>query len=107
MNWQGTRSSLKYLGTLNGTGQLLLDDGQTNLGDVTYQIDGYNRGALRSDNGEIAGQAATLSRAFRAGAVCIALADGQVVDVVLADPRGGTAAEVTVSGRFPRFGEAA
>jgi hypothetical protein len=105
MNWQGTRSSLKHLGTLHGQGDLSLDNGEHTLGVVTYEIDCYARRMLRSDNGQIDGRADLLAQAFRAGTACIALEDGQFIDVVLSDPRGGPTAEVRVSGRFPRFGE--
>jgi hypothetical protein len=107
MNWQGTRSSLKHLGTLHGTGRLSIGDGEQSLGDVTYEIDGYLRRDQRSDNGQIEGPAEMLAQAFRAGAACITLSDGQVVDVVLSDPRGGSTAEIAVNGRFPRFGDSA
>jgi hypothetical protein len=40
----------------------------------------------------------------KAGAARIALADGQLVDVVLDDPNGDTVAEITVKGRCPEFG---
>jgi hypothetical protein len=104
MNWQSTRRSLKHLGTLHGRGDLLIDGGEQKLGAVDYEIDGYLRRDLRSDNGQIQGQADILGQAFRAGAACIVMADGQCVDVVVADPHGGSAAEITVSGRFPSFG---
>lgn len=107
MNWQGTRSSLKHLGTLHGSGDLLIDGGEQTLGTVAYEIDGYLRRDHRSDNGRIEGRADILNQAFRAGAVCIAMADGQCVDVVVADPHGASTAEITVSGRFPSFGDAA
>jgi hypothetical protein len=46
-----------------------------------------------------------LSLAFLAGPARIALADGQVVDVVLEDPRGDVVAEITVKSRFPEFAD--
>jgi hypothetical protein len=104
MNWQSTRRSLKHLGTLHGRGDLLIEDGGQKLGTVEYEIDGYLRRDLRSDNGQIQGEADILGQAFRAGAACIVMADGQCVDVVVADPHGSSAAEITVSGRFPSFG---
>ena len=103
MNWQATRGPLKHLGTLHGTGDLLVGGGERNLGAVTYEIDGFIRRTERSDSGQIEGDARILARAFRAGAACIALSDGQLIDVVLSDPRGGATAEVTVRGRFPQF----
>jgi hypothetical protein len=103
MNWQSRTGALKHLGALHGKGSIFADGGAKNIGSVTYQIDGYNRGSQRSDNGELVGAAKTLMRAFRAGQVCIALADGQFVDIVLSDPRGSSTAEITVSGRFPRY----
>ena len=107
MAWQITRSSLKHLGALHGTGDLSVQCGEQNLGAVTYEIDGYLRGTERSDNGQIDGPAGILAQAFQAGSACVALSDGQLVDVVLSDPQGGATAQVTVSGRFPRFGDAA
>ena len=106
MNWQSTRRSLKHLGTLHGRGDLLIDDGGQKLGIVDYEIDGYLRRDLRSDNGQLQGEAGILGQAFRAGAASIVMADGQCVDVVVADPQGSSAAEITVSGRFPSFGAA-
>jgi hypothetical protein len=103
MNWQGTRGPLKHLGTLHGTGDLLVKGGAQSLGAVTYEIDGFIRREQRSDNGQIEGDAQMLARAFRAGSACIALSDGQLIDVVLSDPKGGATAEVTVRGRFPEF----
>ena len=102
-----TRSPLKHLGTLHGRGKLLSRDGEQSLGEVTYEIDGFLCRAHRSDSGEIEGGVALLARAFRAGAACIKLSDGQLIDVVLANPRGEATAEFAVSGRFPRFGEVA
>jgi hypothetical protein len=103
MNWQARRGALKHLGTLHGTGDLLIRDGAENLGPVSYEIDGYARQGMRSDNGQIEGCALMLTRAFRASAGCIVLADGQVIDVVLSNPHGGTMADVTVNGRYPQF----
>jgi hypothetical protein len=106
MNWQGTRSSLKHLGTLYGRGDLLIANGAQNLGSVTYEIDGYSRRTMRSDSGQIEGSADMLARAFRHGSARLVLADGQCVDVTLSDPRGTATAEVKVSGRFPQFDHA-
>jgi hypothetical protein len=107
MNWQVRRDSLKHLGTLHGTGDLRIADGKQNLGPVVYEIDGYARRALRSDNGRIEGSTDMLARAFRAGAASIVLADGQVVDITLSDPGDGPTAEVRISGCFPQFDRAA
>jgi hypothetical protein len=107
MKWQGARSSLKHLGTLHGNGDLLIDDGAQKLGNVTYEIDGYLRRTHRSDSGEIHGRADILNQAFRAGAACIVMADGQFVDVVVANPHGSSTAEITVKGRFPSFDDIA
>lgn len=106
MNWHTTRGSLKHLGTLHGRGDLLIDGGAQKLGTVDYEIDGYLRRDQRSDNGRIEGLADILTQAFQAGAACLATADGQCVDVVVADPDGASAAEITVTGRFPSFGGA-
>jgi hypothetical protein len=97
------RSSLKHLGTLHGEGQLSLADDEASLGPVSYEIDGFLRREQRSDSGQIEGPAEILGRAFRAGAAIMTLSDGQLIDVVLADPRGGGTAEFTVSGRFAQF----
>ena len=82
-------------------------DGEQNLGELTYEIDGFLCGAHRSDSGRIEGGAAMLAKAVRAGAACIVLSDGQLIDIVFVDPRGEGTAEFTVRGRFPRFGEVA
>jgi hypothetical protein len=44
-----------------------------------------------------------LNMAFLAGPARISLANGQVVGVVLEDPRGDSFAEITVKSRFPAF----
>jgi|SoiMethySBSTD1v2_1073268.scaffolds.fasta_scaffold662682_1 hypothetical protein len=93
------RSSLKYLGTLHGSGSL--SSGKKRLGLVSYEIDGYLERTIRTANGQITGDIAVLEQAFRAGAACIALEGGSSVDVDLADPQGGPTAEIDVSGRFP------
>lgn len=104
MNWQATRGPLRHLGTLHGKGDLLIGVDARNLGSVTYEIDGYARRAMRSDNGQIDGSAEALARAFRAGSATIVLADGQRIDIALSDPRSTSSAEVRVIGRFPQFG---
>jgi hypothetical protein len=106
-NWQAARGPLRHLGTLHGKGDLLTGEGTQNLGSVTYEIDSYARRSMRSDNGRIEGSAAMLAKAFRAGSATIVLADGQSVDVSLADPNGAPATEVQVTGRFPQVGHAA
>ena len=58
---KGMRSSLRHLGTLRGRGKLMSCDGEQNLGEVTYEIDGFLCGAHRSDNGRIEGGAALLA----------------------------------------------
>ena len=107
MTWQTTRGPLKHLGTLYGVGDLLIGNGARNLGPVTYEIDGYARREMRSDNGQIEGSTDMLAMAFLAGPASIVLADGQLIDVMLSDPRGASTAEVKVSGRFPQFGQSA
>ena len=97
------RRSLKHLGSLHGRGKLLDERGEQSYGPVVYEIDGYFDHLARSDNGRIEGGANMLRLAFLAGPARIALADGQVVGVVLEDPRGGAVAEVTVKSRFPEF----
>lgn len=88
MNRQATRGPLKHLGTLHGTGERPIGAGGKSLGTVTYKIDGFARRTLRSDSGQIEGPADMPKRAFRAGEASVVLADGQVIDVVLSDPRG-------------------
>ena len=98
------RRSLKHLGRLQGNGKLLDGRGEQSYGPVVYEIDGYFDRLARSDNGRIEGGANMLSLAFLAGPARLALADGQVVDVVLEDPRGDAVAEIAVQSRFPEFG---
>jgi hypothetical protein len=107
MNWNDTRGPLRHLGKLHGRGDLLISDGAHNLGPVTYEIDGYSRRSMRSDNGYIEGEADMLTKAFRAGSASIVLADGQLIEVALSDPAGSSMAEVRLSNNFPRFGDAA
>jgi hypothetical protein len=99
------RRSLKHLGSLHGCGKLFDERGEQSYGPVVYEIDGYFDHLARSDNGRIEGGANMLSLAFLAGPARVALADGQVVDVVLEDPRGDAVAEITVKSRFPEFGD--
>jgi hypothetical protein len=99
------RRSLKHLGSLHGSGKLLDGHGGRSYGPIVYEIDGYFDHLARSDNGRIQGGANMLSLAFLAGPARIALADGQVVDVVLEDPRGDVVAEITVKSRFPEFAD--
>ena len=103
MNWQATRGALKYLGTLHGTGELLIGADGKSLGAVTYEIDGFVRRTLRSDSGQIEGPADMLQRAFRAGEACVVLADGQVIEVLLSDPQDASTTEITIKGGFPQF----
>jgi len=103
MTWLTKRRTLKHLGTLHGTGNLVIENGEQNLGIVTYEIDGYRDQTQRSANGQIEGGADILAQAFAAGGACIAVTGGEPFDIVLADPLGGPTAEVTVNGRFPRF----
>ena len=97
----GNRPSLKYLGTLHGSGSLSIRNRRQHLGSVSYEIDGYLERTTRSANGQITGDIAVLEQAFRAGAARIALEGGPSIDVVLLDPQGGPTAEIQVSGRFP------
>jgi hypothetical protein len=92
---------MRYLGTLRGSGRLSLQNGEQSLGAVTYEIDGYCNHLERSANGQIEGDAAILTQAFCAGHAGILLADGSSLQVVLADPQGGSTAEVKVNGYFP------
>lgn len=96
--------SLKLLGSLYGSGKLSDRTGGQNYGAVAYELHSYSDRLCRSDNGWIEGEALMLRQAFRAGPARIALADGQVVDVVLDDPRGHSIVEITVKGRLPAHG---
>ena len=93
--------SLQYLGTLRGSGSLSLQNGLQSLGAVTYEIDGYCSHFARTANGQIEGEDKVLTQAFQAGVAGILLSDGSAVEVVLADPHGGSTAEVRVNGDFP------
>jgi hypothetical protein len=103
MHSQPHRRLLKHLGSLYGSGMLLDRTGGQSYGAVAYEIDGYFDQVTRSGNGRIEGGATMLSRAFRAGPARIALADGQIVDIVLDDPHDDAAVEITLSGRLPEF----
>ncbi len=104
MRSQAHRRLLKHLGSLRGSGMLLNGTGGQSYGAVAYEIDGYFDQVSRSGNGRIEGGATVLSRAFRAGPARIALADGQIVDIVLDDPRDDAVVEITVQGELPEFG---
>jgi hypothetical protein len=97
----GKNHSLQYLGTLRGSGTLSLKNGEQSLGGITYEIDGYCNQFARSANGQIEGEDRVLTQAFQAGVVGILLSDGSSIEVVLADPHGGSTAEVQVNGDFP------
>lgn len=98
------RRSLKLLGSLYGSGRLSDRTGGQSCGAVAYELNGYSDRLSRSANGWIEGEADMLRKAFRAGPARIALADGQVVDVVLDDPRGHSIVEFTVKSGFPAYG---
>ena len=78
-----------------------LQNGEQSLGGITYEIDGYCNQFARSANGQIEGEDRVLTQAFQAGVVSILLSDGSSIEVVLADPHGGSTAEVQVNGNFP------
>ena len=95
---------MKYLGSLRGEGELSTDaeHGPSLLGEVTYEIEGYDDRSRRSAAGRVEGDARTLTRAYAATHVHLRLADHPAsIEVVLSDPKGGTSAEVTVAGQFP------
>lgn len=103
MTWAGSRGILTHLGTLHGSGDLSIGEAAETLGPVTYEIDGYQERNMATANGLIQGDAGMLRRAFDAGTARLALADGAVVEVVLADPKGDDAAEVRLRGAMPAF----
>jgi hypothetical protein len=95
------RRSLRYLGSLRGSGRLAIAGHDCGPGGFDYEIDGYLDGTRRSAEGRIEGDTATLARAFRAGQARLTLDGGHALDIVLLDPAGGASAEVRVSGVFP------
>ena len=92
---------LKHLGSLRGNGSLSAAGGREGLGPVVYEIDGYLDRTARSANGKVEGDACALAKAFRAGAATLSLSSGASVNVVLSNPQGDSAAEITVTGGFP------
>ena len=95
------KRGIKHLGTLHGEGVLAIDKGAENLGLVTYEIDGFWDRGLRFADGQIEGDRGALERAFRAGTANITLAGGTAVAIVVADPEGDRAAEITIRGDVP------
>lgn len=93
--------SLKLLASLYGSGKLSDRTGGRNYGAVAYELHSYSDRFSHSDNGWIEGEAHMLRQAFRAGPARLDLADGQIVDVVLDDPRGHSIVEIKVKGHFP------
>ena len=91
--------SIKHLGTLHGQGTLLANEGRE-LGQVTYEIDGYLDRGARSANGQIEAESRILDEAFQATDATLVLDSGRCIHVVVLDPCGG-AAEVRVTGAFP------
>jgi hypothetical protein len=101
MTRSGKNHWLRYLGTMRGSGSLSLRNGKLSLGAVTYEIDGYGSRFARSANGQIEGNSTALTQAFQAGHAGILLSDGSSVEIVVADPQGGSTAEIRVTGSFP------
>ena len=91
--------SIKHLGTLHGEGTLLIGEGRQ-LGQVTYEIDGYLDRGARSASGQIEAESRILDAAFQAMDATLVLDSGRCIHVVVLDPRDG-AAEVRVAGAFP------
>ena len=91
--------SIKHLGTLHGEGTLLAQEGRQ-LGQVTYEIDGYLDRGARSANGQIEADSRILDQASQATDATLVLDNGRCFHVVVLDPRG-SAAEVCVIGAFP------
>jgi hypothetical protein len=105
MRLHTNRRLLKHLGSLYGSGKLMNGNGKLNYGSVAYEIDGYFDQIAHTGNGRIEGGVDMLKEAFHDGTARMVLADGQIVDIVLDDPRGDASAEITVRGRLPEFGE--
>ena len=104
MSFARNRNTMKYLGSLRGEGALAADieEGAPTLGRVSYEIDGYSDRSQRTAAGCIEGDAHTLTQAYEARNVHLRLSSGSTsVELVLADPRGGSWAEVTITGPFP------
>ena len=96
-----TGPSLKYLGTLRGRGNLTHCISHASVGVVDFEIDGFQDRNSRSANGRIEGDAAVLARAFEADGATITLPSGDLVELLLFDPKGSSIAEVRVIGPFP------
>src|SRR5688572_7670364 len=94
------RHSITHLGTLHGEGTLLVQDGRQ-LGQVTYEIDGYVDNGGRSANGQIEAESRILHEAFCAEDATIVLESGRCIRVMVSDPQGGATAEISVRGGFP------
>ena len=92
--------SIKHLGTLHGEGALLIEGGRQ-LGDVSYEIDGYLDRGSKSANGRIEAESRILDEAFRAENVSIVLDNGRCIHVLVSNPGGGQTAEVQVLRGFP------
>ena len=92
--------SIKHLGTLHGEGALLVQGGRQ-LGEVTYEIDGYLDRGSKSAGGWIEAESRILDEAFRAEDVSIVLDNGRCLQVVVLNPAGGQTAEVQVLRGFP------
>ena len=97
----GRNRPLKHLGTLRGVGALSIHGQREPLGPIEFEIDGFRDRDVRSASGQIEGDAAILAAAFVAGAASIGLDGGISIDVVLADPVGGSVTEIKVTGPFP------
>ena len=104
MAWTNMR--LKLLGSLHGTGTLSAGDDAHALGEVSYELDGYEQRGTVSANGRIEGDAAALTAAYEAGHVRLDMADGTSLALKLSDPDGEALGDVEVQGRMPRFGDA-
>ena len=92
--------SIKHLGTLHGEGSLLVEGGRQ-LGDVSYEIDGYLDRGTKSANGRIEADSRILDEAFRAEDATIVLGNGRCIHVLVSNPSGGQTAEVQVLRGFP------
>jgi hypothetical protein len=94
------KKSIRHLGTLHGAGTLLVQDGRQ-LGEITYEIDGYLEHGAKSASGQIQGERQVLESAFQAEDATIVLESGRCIHVVVSNPLGDVTAEIRVTGSFP------
>ncbi len=108
MSGEGRRSSfhaprLTFLGTLRGTGPLVVEGGAA-LGDVEYEIDLYLEREKRIANGRISGGEALIAAALEAKAATLTLVTGAAIAFTLRpDPDDPQTAEIDLTGDVPEI----